>query len=79
MFWSCASRIAGRSTGAVLVSERLSRVRPVAASFLGGALVILGLVLLKDAAAPLAEQPWFRDMLEGTGDSPALAFLVARS
>ena len=49
----------------------------MAGSFLGGALVILGLVLLKDAAAPLAEQPWFREMLEGTGDSLALAFLVA--
>ena len=66
-------------SGAILVSERLSRFRPVAASLLGGALIILGLVLVKDAAAPLAEQPWFRDMLEGTGDSPALAFLVARS
>ena len=32
--------------GAVVVSERLSRFRPVAASFLGGALIILGLVLL---------------------------------
>ena len=64
-------------SGAILVSERLSRFRPVAASFLGGALIILGLVLLKDAAAPLAEQPWFRDMLEGNGDSLALAFLVA--
>ena len=64
-------------SGAILVSERLSRFRPVAASLLGGALIILGLVLVKDAAAPLAEQPWFRDMLEGTGDSLALAFLVA--
>ena len=64
-------------SGAVLVSERLSRFRPVAGSFLGGALVILGLVLLKDAAAPLAEQPWFREMLEGTGNSLAVAFLVA--
>ena len=64
-------------SGAVLVSGRLSRFRPLAASFLGGAMIILGLALLKDAAAPLAEQPWFRDMLEGTGNSPALAFLVA--
>ena len=64
-------------SGAALVSERLSRFRPVAASFLGGGLIILGLVLLKDAAAPLAAQPWFRDMIEGTGDSLALAFLVA--
>ena len=64
-------------SAAVVASERLSRLRPVAASFLGGALVILGLVLLKDAAAPLAEQPWFRQLLEGTGDSLVLAFLVA--
>ena len=28
-------------------------------------------------AAPLAEQPWFKDMLEGTGNSLTLAFLVA--
>ena len=63
--------------GAVVVSERLSRFRRVAASFLGGAMLIVGLVLLKDAAAPLAEQPWFQDMLERTGDSLALAFVVA--
>ena len=64
-------------SGAIMASGRLSRFRPVAAAFLGGALIVLGLVHLKDAAAPLAEQPWFRDMLEGTGDSLALAFLVA--
>ena len=63
--------------GAVVASDRMSRYRPMAASFLGGAMIILGLVLLKDAAAPLAHQPWFRDMLEGTGDSLFLAFLVA--
>ena len=63
--------------GAVVVSERTSRYRPLAASFLGGAMIILGLVLLKEAAAPLAHQPWFRDMLEGAGSSLALAFVVA--
>ena len=63
--------------GACVASERLSRYRPVAASFLGGAMIIVGLVLLKEAAAPLAGQPWFREMLEGTGDSLALAFIVA--
>ena len=63
--------------GAVVASERLSKFRPVAASFLGGALIVLGLVLVKDAAAPLAEQPWFRELLEGAGDSLALAFPVA--
>ena len=63
--------------GALVVSERLSSLRPVAASFLGGAMLITGLFLLKDAAAPLAQQPWFHEMLEGTGNSLALAFLVA--
>ena len=64
-------------SGAVVATERLSRYRPVAASFLGGAMIILGLVLLKDAAAPLSQQPWFRGMLGGTGESLALAFVVA--
>ena len=63
--------------GTVMVSDRLSRYRPIAASFLGGAMIILGLVLLKEAAAPLAHEPWFRDMLQGTGDSLFFAFLVA--
>ena len=63
--------------GAAVASDRLSRFRPVAASFLGGAMIVLGLVLVKDTAAPLAGQPWFREMIEGTGDSLALAFLVA--
>lgn len=63
--------------GAAVASNRLSRFRPVAASFLGGAMIVLGLVLVKDAAAPFAEQPWFREMIEGTGESLALAFLVA--
>ncbi|MDE0046111.1 MAG: Na/Pi symporter [bacterium] len=64
-------------SGAVMASEYLSKFRPIAASIFGGAMLILGLVLLKDAAAPLAQQPWFRDMLEGTGNSLMLAFLVA--
>ena len=63
--------------GAVAVSERTSRFRPLAASFLGGAMIVLGLVLLKDSAAPLADQPWFGDLVEGTGKSLILAFLVA--
>ena len=62
--------------GAVVVSERASRFRPLAASFLGAAMIILGLVILKDAAAPLADQPWFRDLVEGSGESLVLAFLV---
>ncbi len=63
--------------GAAVASDRLSRFRPVAASLLGGTMIVLGLVLVKDAAAPLAGQPWFREMIEGTGDSLTLAFLVS--
>ncbi len=63
--------------GAAVASDRLAGFRPVAASFLGGALIVLGLVLVKDAAAPLADHPWFRELMEGAGDSLALAFLVA--
>ena len=60
-----------------IASARLSRYRPIAASCLGGAFIVLGLVLLKDGAAPLAEQPWFGELLAGTGESLLLAFLVA--
>ena len=65
------------ASSAVVVSDRLSKFRPIAASFLGGALIVLGLVLLKEAAAPLADQPWFADMVKETGDSLVLAFMVA--
>lgn len=63
--------------GAVVVSDRLARIRPLAASCLGGSMIVLGLVLLMESAAPLADQPWFRDTLEGMGNSLVLAFLVA--
>ena len=62
--------------GIAMASERLSRYRSVAASFLGGAMIVVGLFLVKEAAAPLAGQPWFRGMLANTGNSLALAFLA---
>lgn len=62
---------------AVMISERAAGYRPIAASFFGGAMMILGLVLLKDSAAPMTEQPWFGEMVEWTGESLLLAFLVA--
>ena len=63
--------------GAIVVSERMAKFRPLAASFFGGAMIILGLVLLKDSAAPLTEQPWFANMMTGTGESLILAFAAA--
>ena len=62
---------------AVMFSERASKYRSIAASFFGGAMIILGLVLLKDSAAPLADQPWFGETIEWTGGSLLLAFLVS--
>ena len=61
----------------VMVSERASRYRPVAASLFGGAMIVLGLVLLKDSAAPLADQPWFGEMIEETSGSLLFAFVIA--
>ena len=63
-------------SAAAYVSGKLSKYRAIAGSFLGGAMIILGLALLKDAAAPLADQPWFEDLLQGTGASLVLSFLV---
>ena len=63
-------------SGAVVVSERWHRYRPISASLLGGSMLFFGLFLLKESAAPLAEEPWFRDMVVHTGGSLALSFLV---
>ena len=63
--------------GAVVATERLARFRSIAGSFLGGAMIILGLILLREAAAPLADEPWFREMVESTDQSLLLAFVVA--
>ena len=63
-------------TGAVVVSERWHRYRSISASLLGGSMLFFGLFLLKESAAPLADEPWFRDMVVQTGGSLALTFLV---
>ena len=63
--------------GAVVATERLARFRSIAGAFLGGAMIILGLILLREAAAPLADEPWFREMVESTDRSLLLALVVA--
>ena len=64
-------------TSALIVSEKTLRYRSIAASFFGGAMIIFGIVLLKESAAPLADQPWFGEMVDWTKGSLLLAFLVA--
>ena len=62
--------------GVAMISERLSRYRLIAASFFGGAMIVLGLVLLKQAVAPLADEPWFGGMVASMEGSLVLAFLI---
>ncbi len=64
-------------SGLALTSKSLSKYHRVAAAFFGGTMVVFGLMLLKDSAAPLANQPWFLDMMEETGASLLLAFLIS--
>ena len=59
-----------------MVTDRAARYRSVAACFLGGALIIFGLFLLKDSAAVLAEQPWFGSAMQWAERSMWLAFIV---
>ena len=63
--------------GAVAATDQLERYRTIAGSFLGGAMIVFGLMILKEAAAPMAEEPWFREVVESTGHSPMLALVVA--
>ena len=64
-------------SASVLAIGKLDRYRTIAGSFLGGAMIIVGLILLREAAVPLAEEPWFRELLEGTGESLVLSLLTA--
>ena len=64
-------------SGLALASNSLAKYRPVAFALLGGTMVVFGLVVMKDSAAPLADQPWFLEMMEGAGGSLLLTFLIA--
>ena len=63
--------------GIAAASETLTRHRTLAAALFGGSLLLFGLTLLQEYAAPFAAQPWFQAMLEHTGRSMELAFAVA--
>ena len=63
--------------GIAAASETLTEHRTLAASLFGGSLLLFGLTLLQEYAAPFAAQPWFQAMLEHTGRSMELAFAVA--
>ena len=63
--------------GIAIIGSRNRSVRTFATAIFGGALMILGLVLLKEAAAPLAQQPWFDGAIAWAHDSLWLIFLVS--
>ena len=63
--------------GVAMVSARTARYRPVAASLVGMGLIVFGLDLLKDAAAPLADQPWFGEFMQQSKDSLVFPVLGA--
>ena len=63
--------------GAVMLSEKGLRYRAGAASVVGIAMMFFGLVLIKNAAAPLAAEPWFEEILIWSGGSLLLSFLAA--
>ena len=55
------------AAAAVITIERLEPYRKVAMAAFGAALLVLGLIMLKDSVAPLAAQPWMRDAITGAG------------
>ena len=63
--------------GIAIIGSRAGSVRRAATAVFGGALMILGLVLLKEAAAPLAQQSWFEGSIAWARDSLWLIFLIS--
>lgn len=63
--------------GITIFGSRVASVRRTATAVFGGALMILGLVLLKEAAAPLAQQSWFGEAVAWARDSLWLIFVVS--
>ena len=62
---------------AIMVSARASRFRPLAASLFGMGMIIFGLVLLKESAAPLAEYRWFDAVAQWSRETLIFSFLGA--
>ena len=54
-------------SAAVIASEHMASYRSVASAVFGAALLVLGLFMLKDSVAPLATQPWVRDVITDAG------------
>lgn len=64
-------------TGVAISSERSELLRWAFGAGFGAALLFLGLSFIKESAAPLGAQPWFRDLAQSTAGSYAIALLAA--
>jgi phosphate:Na+ symporter len=62
--------------GLSFASARLAHARTLLLAVFGIGLVFLGLQMLQDAAAPLAGEPWVRDLLAGAGTYYLVVFVV---
>ncbi|WNJ90009.1 Na/Pi cotransporter family protein [Bosea sp. 685] len=60
-----------------LANEAMDRARNIGRVFVGIGLILLSLIELNAAAAPLAQSPVFRTLLGAIGHEPLLAVLVA--
>ncbi len=64
-------------SGVSFASERLVPARAFLLAVFGIGLVFLGLDMLQNAAAPLAGEPWVRNLMSQAGSSYILVFLIA--
>lgn len=66
------------AAGVVMASDRsVGSYRRIAASCFGVGMIVLGLGMLVEAAAPLAGHPWFGEMVQWSVSSLLLTFAVA--
>lgn len=62
--------------GLILSFERPARLVNAAWIVFGVCLILFGLQIVRDSAAPMAQLPWFRDLLTSTGLSLPLSFAI---
>ena len=59
----------------VMARDRAARYQAMTTACFGLGMIVLGLLMLKEAVVPLAAQPWFQQTLQWMGDSLVLPLL----
>jgi len=62
--------------GILYTRDRSPGLKPVMGALFGAGLLFLGLHMLQAGAAPLAERPWFKELLAATGGQYFLIFIA---